>query len=130
MGVVGAGGEGDLVGGVDAEALDVGRYGERTARSSTVIVQPSAIRSRMTAVMSTTVWKITQLASRVANFMTFSCSSGSLSAMIPRLPKRHQETKWLYDSSRRGVIALDEHAREISGGSSFLSVSDSTLEAS
>ena len=49
----------------------------------------------MTVVMSTAEWKITQLARRVENLTILSCSSGSLSAMIPRLPNRHQATNWL-----------------------------------
>jgi hypothetical protein len=45
--------------------------------------------------MSTVVWNTTQLVSRVENLTIFSCSSGSLSAMTPPLPKRHQAAKFV-----------------------------------
>ncbi len=37
--------------------------------------------------MSRALWKITAFVSRALNFIAFSCSTGSLSAMTPRLPK-------------------------------------------
>lgn len=48
---------------------------------------------RITAIMSSAVWKITQLASKELNLIIFSCSAGSLSAMTPSLPNRSPARK-------------------------------------
>jgi hypothetical protein len=41
------------------------------------------------------LWKITAFVSKALNFIAFSCSMGSLSAMTPRLPKpMHWENRW------------------------------------
>ncbi|WST73101.1 hypothetical protein OG268_14855 [Streptomyces uncialis] len=37
--------------------------------------------------MSRALWKITAFVSRALNFIAFSCSTGSLSAMTPQLPR-------------------------------------------
>src|SRR4051812_48477063 len=59
-------GQVDLVGGVLAEPLDAGsQVRESTARSSRVIVQPSAISSRITIIMSNVVWKMTVFVNNV-----------------------------------------------------------------
>lgn len=49
--------------------------------------------------MSRALWKITALVNKALNFIAFSCSTGSLSAMTPRLPKPTHWEKWLNDST-------------------------------
>jgi hypothetical protein len=60
-GVEWLGGQGDLVSGVDTEALDAGGHlGESTARSASVISHPSVTSSRVVVLMSGMVWKMTR----------------------------------------------------------------------
>ena len=84
---------GEAVGGVLAEALIRSvMYGERAARAAGVIVEPCLASWRRTVVMSSAVWKITQLASSELNLMIFSCSAGSLRS-IASCPNRSQAEK-------------------------------------
>ena len=56
------------------------------------------------------MWKITQLDSRALNFMVFSCSSGSLSAITPCLPKNSHWQK-LLNASTLLVAAVTRRRR-------------------
>lgn len=49
--------------------------------------------------MSRALWKITAFVSSALNFIAFSCSTGSLSAMTPRLPKPTHWENRLNDST-------------------------------
>lgn len=75
------------------------RYGEMCAGSSGPISHPSSSSWRTISAMSRVLWKITAFLSRALNFIAFSCFTGSLSAMTPRLPKPTHWENRLNDST-------------------------------
>ena len=79
--------------GVLAEALDpLGDVGRAGRQASGVDVPALAGELARAAVMSSAVWRTTQLASSELNLMIFSCSAGSL-RLIASCPNHSEAEK-------------------------------------